>query len=201
MRTQLDHTPLDKHTRDVLCSRIYDLGRQGLADASLAETLDWVEDSEKLLRITPQPPEDHRLYFSPGETCLEAILASLRAAYQTIKICVFTITDDRIVRALYDRRRMGVNLKIITDNDKRFDLGSDVEDLADDGFAVRVDMTPDHMHHKFAVLDGRTVLTGSYNWTRGATKNHENLLITNAADIVSAYDRQFDRLWDEMRAL
>jgi len=35
------------------------------------------------------------------------------------------------------------------------------------------------MHHKFCVLDGRDVLTGSYNWThRAAHHNEENLVLT-----------------------
>jgi cardiolipin hydrolase len=52
------------------------------------------------------------------------------------------------------------------------------------------------MHHKFLVIDGRLLITGSFNWTRQAIiGNNENLVITDHADLVSAYCQEFDRLW------
>ena len=55
------------------------------------------------------------------------------------------------------------------------------------------------MHHKYAVFDQKTTLTGSYNWTRSADKhNDENFLITGEASINRAYLGHFDRLWDAL---
>ena len=52
------------------------------------------------------------------------------------------------------------------------------------------------MHHKFALLDGATVLSGSFNWTRQAiTGNNENILITNNTQVVQAYTGEFEKLW------
>jgi phosphatidylserine/phosphatidylglycerophosphate/cardiolipin synthase-like enzyme len=52
------------------------------------------------------------------------------------------------------------------------------------------------MHHKFAVVDRQTVLTGSYNWTmESEDENHENLIIMRETDLVEAYLREFDVLW------
>jgi phosphatidylserine/phosphatidylglycerophosphate/cardiolipin synthase-like enzyme len=68
------------------------------------------------------------------------------------------------------------------------------------GIDVRVDYTDHHMHHKFAVIDERTVMTGSYNWTRSAALyNHENILITGDKAIVKEYLKEFHRLWDVMK--
>ena len=54
--------------------------------------------------------------------------------------------------------------------------------------AVRVDRSPYHMHHKFAILDAATLLTGSYNWTRGAARdNEENLIVTDEPRIVNPF--------------
>jgi phosphatidylserine/phosphatidylglycerophosphate/cardiolipin synthase-like enzyme len=135
-------------------------------------------------------------YFSPGDSCLNAILAEIQAAGSSLKICVFTISDDRITRALLLAHRRGVQVRILTDNEKLFDKGSDIRELAAAGIAVRVDETPNHMHHKFALRDNQALLTGSYNWTRSAALyNHENLVVTDQKSLVQDFGREFDRLW------
>ena len=64
------------------------------------------------------------------------------------------------------------------------------------GIQVRQDKTPFFMHHKFMLLDGHTLMTGSFNWTRQAIMgNNENLLITNHDDLVHAYSEEFEKLW------
>lgn len=116
-----------------------------------------------------------------------------------MKICVFTISDDRISDAIVRAHRNGISVKIITDNDKLHDTGSDIRELAAKGLEIRVDKTRSHMHHKFAIFDEARVLTGSYNWTRSAALyNHENVLITDNRQIVQDYSREFDRLWKQM---
>ena len=67
-----------------------------------------------------------KLYFSPGMDCLNAIIDSINNAQNSLRICVFTISDNRIVSAIEAAKRRGVDIKIITDNDKRFDRGSDI---------------------------------------------------------------------------
>ena len=143
-------------------------------------------------------PVNHA-YFSPGDTCLNAIIASIKSAKSSLKICVFTISDDRITRAILRAHRSGIQVKILTDNEKLYDKGSDIRELKQAGIPVRVDNTANHMHHKFAILDNQTVLTGSYNWTRSAALyNHENLIITNEKTLVTNFCREFDRLWNEL---
>ncbi|QCR21458.1 phospholipase D-like domain-containing protein [Pontibacter sp. SGAir0037] len=144
----------------------------------------------------------HQVYFSPGDACLGAILSLVNAAQHSLKICVFTISDDRISEAILTAHREGVRVQLITDNDKLFDTGSDIRQLAAAGIEVRVDFTSNHMHHKFAIADTQAVLTGSYNWTRSAARfNHENVLVTNHRATVFAYLNEFEKLWPEMERL
>lgn len=141
----------------------------------------------------------NRAYFSPGNDCLDAILESINSAESSLKICVFTISDDRIAEAILAAHKAGVTVKVITDNEKLYDKGSDIRRLAEAGVPVRVDVTHNHMHHKFALIDNEALLTGSYNWTRSAANyNHENVLITHDRDTVLAYCHEFDRLWHHM---
>ena len=148
--------------------------------------------------LTKEKPVNHA-YFSPGDTCLNAILTAINGAQNSLKICVFTISDDRITRAILQAHRKGIKVKILTDNEKLYDKGSDIRELARAGVPVRVDITTNHMHHKFAILDNQTVLTGSYNWTRSAALyNHENLISTNEKTLVTDFCQEFDRLWEEL---
>ena len=109
------------------------------------------------------------------------------------------IRDSRIADAIRDTFVRGVAVRIISDNDKSLDPGSDIERLMGLGVPVRIDQTDHHMHHKYAVFDQKTTLTGSYNWTRSADKhNDENFLITSDAVINRAYLGHFGRLWDAL---
>jgi phosphatidylserine/phosphatidylglycerophosphate/cardiolipin synthase-like enzyme len=60
------------------------------------------------------------------------------------------------------------------------------------------------MHHKFAVLDGRLVITGSYNWTFASEeRNHENVVLLQGHGLVRTYLHEFEALWaqsDEVAA-
>jgi len=57
-----------------------------------------------------------------------------------------------------------------------------------------------HMHHKFAIVDGTTLLTGSFNYTFSASfANCENVLITDDTYHVRKYELEFERLWAEFQ--
>lgn len=137
-------------------------------------------------------------HFSPGEDCRRKLLDLCQSARQTLDISVFTIADDRLCAAICAAHVRGVSVRIITDNDKSSDMGSDIEHMIAQGIAVRMDREPHHMHHKFALVDGSTLVNGSFNWTRSASeRNQENILVTNEPSLVSAYQREFEDLWRE----
>ncbi len=143
-----------------------------------------------------------KIYFSPGNECVDGIIEALKEARKTIDICVFTISDNRIVNVLKQKKSFYVDIRIITDNDKRFDAGSDIEELAKQGIPVRVDRTDAHMHHKFAIVDCKVLITGSYNWTRSAReRNYENIVISDSKEMVSEFKEEFKRLWKIMKPL
>ena len=139
------------------------------------------------------------VYFSPGPDCLGHIINRFLAARRSVDVCVFTITDDRITRAILDAHRRNVAIRIITDNDKAYDAGSDIERLEAAGIVVKVDRTQFHMHHKFAIFDEAQLVNGSYNWTRGAAEsNEENIIDTADPVALAAFQREFDRLWAKL---
>jgi phosphatidylserine/phosphatidylglycerophosphate/cardiolipin synthase-like enzyme len=179
-------------------SRAFELARASVTDPRAREVIGWLEDTVKALLPSREVRETGRVetHFSPGDGPLSAIVRLLGEARASADICVFTITDDRITRALLDTHRRGVRVRVVTDNDKALDLGSDIRRLREGGIAVRMDKTEAHMHHKFAVFERKRLLTGSYNWTRSAADaNHENVLISDDPHLVLPFCRAFDDLW------
>jgi phosphatidylserine/phosphatidylglycerophosphate/cardiolipin synthase-like enzyme len=185
-------------SRSVARSRVFAVARE--AHPGAAAALAFVEEALKALAPGAGPgAAPDQAFFSPGDACLTQIVSRFNACRQSADVCVFTVTDDRITRALLAAHKRGVAVRLITDNDKAGDLGSDIAQIEAAGVPVRVDRTPYHMHHKFALFDGRRLLNGSYNWTRGAAEqNEENLIDTGDPALVAAFARQFAALWDAL---
>jgi competence ComEA-like helix-hairpin-helix protein len=58
----------------------------------------------------------------------------------------------------------------------------------------------DLLHHKFGIVDKRTVIMGSHNWTEAADRqNDETLLAIEHPTIAAHYVREFGRLWANSR--
>lgn len=139
----------------------------------------------------------NQAYFSPGPDCRIAIEQAMETAVDELLICVFTISDDRLSDAIMNAHRNGLTVRVISDNDKMYDRGSDVGRLSQAGVNVRIDLSPEHMHHKFMIIDGRTVMTGSYNWTRSAeTRNEENLISVDDPQLAIRFTEEFERIWN-----
>ena len=176
--------------------RAFVLARQNLGQRN--GVVEWLEEVVKVLSpVEPAKAIQSNAYFSPGDDCPGRIIDLIRQARRTIDICVFTITHDMIADAIVKAHRGGVIVRIVTDEGKSFDAGSDVSSLRRSGVAVRIEKTDYHMHHKFAIFDGEKLLNGSYNWTRGAAQhNQENFIVTNDPALVKAFSRVFLQLWE-----
>lgn len=181
----------------------FDVAREALGqgDISPPDVIAWLEDVIGALAHVAAPEESPRVSeacFSPGDDCVQRLRGLFLHARTSVDVCVFTITDDRISGALLDAHQRGVAVRVLTDNDKSFDHGSDIRRLHAAGVAVRVDASEYHMHHKFALFDRRVLVTGSYNWTRSAAEyNEENMLITSDGGSLAQFQQAFDQLWGE----
>lgn len=182
-----------------LRSKIYELANEKVTERNYHFILEWVKTASSAL--LSKPTEKSNAYFSPGESCRSTIISQINNATTRLSICVFTISDDAISNAILTAHARSVKIRIITDNDKSLDVGSDIERLSKKGLAVKMDNTNNHMHHKFMIADDRTVLTGSYNWTQSAAKfNHENILLTTDPGVVKSFLQEFENLWSKMES-
>jgi cardiolipin hydrolase len=180
-------------------SLAFKLVRDELNDPQSLALIEWLDDVLKALQPSPQPIGDtdaSEAYFSPEDPCVRRIIQLFDEARESVDVCVFTITDNRISDAIAAAHRRNVAIRIISDNDKSADIGSDIEQLERQGISVRVDRTEYHMHHKYAIFDQKRLLTGSYNWTRSAaTSNEENFIVTGDGRLLGLFRRSFDQLW------
>ena len=201
-RRELANALLASPLRDEDLSRLrnqsFELVRERLGDPLQLALLKWLEGVIRTLDGN-RPKTATMLQeaaFSPGTDCLQIIQRCLRGARMSIDICVFTLSDDRITEEVLAAHRRGVSIRILTDNDKEFDDGSDISRLRNAGLRVAVDRTSAHMHHKFAIFDGEKLLNGSYNWTRSAsTMNEENIVLSHDRLLISKFSAQFEALW------
>lgn len=191
---------LDSDRVRYLRNRAFDIARELMLQqpARTLEALHWLEQVVKTLDAAATAlPAVSQAYFAPGDACLRKLRELCRSARRSLDICVFTISDDRLSGEILDCHARGVAVRVLSDNDKRFDEGSDIARLHQAGIPVRLDDTPFHMHHKFALFDGRLLANGSFNWTRSATdRNEENLVVTDDAKLVGWFAGRFDALWE-----
>mgnify|MGYP001812767586 FL=1 len=190
----------DPHSLGLARNFAFRLAREQLNGPDAMEAVKWLEDVMKVL--APMQPDGGGVdrteaYFSPNDACVNKITRLFEDSRSQVDICVFTITDDRIRRAIEDAHRRRVRIRILSDNDKSGDLGSDINYLKRAGMPVRVDQSEFHMHHKFALFDNRRLLTGSYNWTRSAAENNEeNFIVTADPILLRSFQQEFDRMWE-----
>lgn len=189
----------NSHRRDRAAARTaaFELARAQIRHPDSRELLEWLEDVVRVTESKEVQGSVHaEVLFSPEDDGAGRLVALLDGARRRVDCCVFTITDDRISSAIRRAHERGVAVRVITDNDKADDRGSDARDLARAGVDVRVDRTAHHMHHKFALFDRQSLVTGSYNWTRSASQvNQENLVVLSHQSLISRFEKYFDALW------
>ena len=138
-------------------------------------------------------------FFFPNEKNIDRLVGYLSKATKSMKVCVFSMTNDKLANALHDAQKRGVQVRVISDDECMNQVGSDVQWLAEQGVQVRTDDAPNfHMHNKFVVIDDSHLITGSFNWTVQAGKsNQENLLVVDHPYYIEKYNLEFESLWKQ----
>ncbi|WP_028535958.1 phospholipase D family protein [Paludibacterium yongneupense] len=146
---------------------------------------------------------DYDVGFSPGQGSLELILKEVRSARASILVAAYSFTSKPIASALLDASRRGVKVAVVADEKSNSRSYSAVSYLANSGIPVRLNGHYAIFHHKFMVIDGATLETGSFNYTAAAAKsNAENvLLLRNVKPLAAHYTQEWRRLWDEATPL
>lgn len=138
------------------------------------------------------------VYFAPEDEVVPAMIEAISLAEDSIQFMAFSFTIDELAQALLARAADGVTVTGIferTGSETRF---SELTPLFCAGLDVRQDGNPYILHHKVFIIDGQTVVTGSFNFSANATdSNDENLVIIRDTDLAAQYRAEFDRRWAE----
>ena len=129
-----------------------------------------------------------QVYFSPKGGCTEAVVKELDAAKETVFVQAYSFTSTPIAKALLAAHKRGVKVEVILDKSQKTEKYSDADFLVNVGIPVQIDAKHAIAHNKVMVIDGATVITGSFNFTKAAEEhNAENLLVIRSPELAAKY--------------
>lgn len=147
---------------------------------------------------------DVEVLFSPEGSIKKRLLKEVESTTSTLELAVHNITSFDMAQALLEAKQRGVKVRIIADSKQAKMRSSQITYLIHQGIPVKVlgGKEKGVMNHRFAIFDGKRVITGSYGWSDPSGKrNFENILILSDSELLTSYQREFDRLWREKRVI
>ena len=146
------------------------------------------------------------------------IAQTVAQATQSIDLALFVFSEQQIADALLKANQQGVAVRALIDPGFAFRPYSEALDMMGhsltnackaekdnqpwsqplDTVGIPKLLPGDSLHHKFALLDGRAVITGSHNWSKAANeKNDETVLIIDSPVVAAHFQREFERLYGD----
>ena len=149
---------------------------------------------------------------------LTLIKQKLKNANDSIDLALFVFSAQELADVLAQKQAEGVAIRALIDQSFAYRSYSELLDLLGQQLpdhrcmiekgnkpwsspltTAGVPQVPrgDKLHHKFAVIDNRTVITGSFNWSASAAhRNDETLLVIESPQLAAHFSREMDRLWE-----
>lgn len=128
------------------------------------------------------------VYFSPRGGATFAIRQALDNAKSSVLVQAYSFTSAPIAEALVTAHRRGVKVKVLLDKSQKTEKYSSADFLANAGISVKIDAAHAIAHNKVVIIDREIVITGSFNFTKGAEEsNAENLLVIRDKELASRY--------------
>lgn len=140
------------------------------------------------------------LYLLPehAQECKNALLTAIQEAKKTIQIAMFTFTHPEITEALILAKKRGVSVEAVIDYyTARGASHKILLRMQQENIPLRVSKGQQLLHHKWALIDGKTLLMGSANWTKAAFEKNEDFILWFPE--LSAKDQTFmHSLWKKI---
>ena len=132
--------------------------------------------------------------FAPEEDCAGFAVGAIDLARRQILVSAYNLTTGAgIVEALVRARERGVDVRLIADKRSPCERNAGLEVLAQAGAPIWIDRAVPIAHAKVMVIDDALTLMGSYNWTRDAARNSEDLNLVASRALAAAYAAQWGR--------
>ncbi|NJM97879.1 MAG: competence protein ComE [Phormidesmis sp. RL_2_1] len=187
-----------------------------------------LQKPHRLAQVLSLPGSNITLQFSPlsasqpwDNSVNGLIVRTLAGASRSIDLALFVFSEQAIANQLQAQVNAGTGLRALIDPSFIYRSYSEALDML--GVALfdqrckieqnnQIWLNPittvgspelpsgDKLHHKFAVIDGTTVIIGSQNWSDAAnTQNDETLLVIRNATVAAHFNREFERLYRNPR--
>lgn len=137
-------------------------------------------------------------YFSPNGGVSSNIINAINNTKSSIDLAIFDLTSEDIAASLEKAKSRGVKIRIVADSRQAKGAHSDITGLTREGLNIKITHGEGRgiMHNKFAIFDGKLMVTGSYNWTNNAERfNYENAIFITDSNVIGAYQKEFDKMW------
>jgi phosphatidylserine/phosphatidylglycerophosphate/cardiolipin synthase-like enzyme len=142
-------------------------------------------------------PPTIEVRFSPRGGCTDAVVSELDAAKNRVLVQAYSFTSAPIAKALVEAHKRGVDVRVILDDSQRSEKYTSADFVAHAGIPTFIDAKHAIAHNKVMVIDGETIITGSFNFTKAAEeKNAENLLVIRDAALAKKYEDNWRRHWE-----
>lgn len=135
-------------------------------------------------------------FFCPEDRCSSVVIRWIERANESIDLAIYSFTLDSIGDALLRAHSRGVRVRVIMEREQ-VNQYSEYMKLKKNGIEVKFDENDHYMHNKFMIIDGKVVLTGSYNYSSSADEyNDENLIVILDRGVAEAYESEFEEMWN-----
>ncbi|MGE0542866.1 MAG: phosphatidylserine/phosphatidylglycerophosphate/cardiolipin synthase family protein [Dehalococcoidia bacterium] len=125
----------------------------------------------------------------------ERLVEIIDAAQQSVDVAAYDFGLQNVADALIRARDRGVDVRIVTDTDNL--ENEPLQAAAKAGIPIVDDQRGALMHHKFAVIDGRIVVTGAWNFAERDTFRHNNnTVVFDSAALARNFTNEFEKMFD-----
>jgi phosphatidylserine/phosphatidylglycerophosphate/cardiolipin synthase-like enzyme len=126
------------------------------------------------------------------------LVKAIDGAQRSVDVAVYALNLRDVGDALRRADERGVRVRLVVESDNAFE--PEVQSLLGEGFSIREDRRPSLMHHKFVVIDGAEVWTGSMNLTTAAAlRDDNNMVRLFSPALAQDFTGEFDEMFEEDR--
>src|SRR3989338_1520063 len=136
-------------------------------------------------RLFPIEKGSSEVYFCPEEDCVGVLQGLFEGADSSIHCAIFDLDEPALLEELSERSQ-DIDVKLLID-------GHNKPDVDGNGF-IEIKYSK-LSHNKFCVIDGATVMTGSFNPTVGGRDTFNNVVVVNSTGLARNYALEFSELW------
>ncbi len=143
-------------------------------------------------------------YFdSPGKSTIKSmIVQAIDGARTSLDIALHSFTDDQLGDTVARAARRGVSVRVILSAGQDKVLGGEYDKLVAANVEVVVVGAQALFNHRFAVIDERIVITGSYDWSDYSNKSrYDDVLFISCptgSSTAQQFTAEFERLWQKL---